>query len=455
MAITANFTVDNTSLDYAGPVNFTDTSTSTLPIVSWDWDFGDGSPHSYVQNPSHVYTKAGLFSVTLTVFDGSVYDTRTIPDFITVNMVANFIAQNNAGIADLTVSFFDISLGEPTAWDWDFGDGSPVSHDQNPSHTYTDTGTYTITLTVDGTTGSDSTILVITAIMVGRFRGSPRLGYNPLVVYFRDKSTGSPSPVAWLWNFGDGQISTEQNPVHQYTSADTYTVTLTITNANSSLVITKQAYITVRTLKADLITAIKTAADTYGDTDTARTLGTNGTDWERVDGKYQEAEVVIQGIAEAMTDRTIRFDGPFNSLIKLITDFVTPKQINLNNIFGVMIGDVIGVDESTFNNSGFNITGVPINEFEYGVTGDQPVNTETPTPIETTIGPYKNDYNIEKTIWKIQAGVKDRMPLDATENKSGLVRTGLSVALIPSPTDDFERQINDLIIDLKNSGLLS
>jgi len=80
---------------------------------------------------------------------------------------------------------------------------------------------------------------------VANFSGTPTSGSSPLTVTFTDLSTGS--PTAWSWNFGDGGTATTQNPGHQYTTAGTYTVTLTASNSCGSDGETKTGYITVTT----------------------------------------------------------------------------------------------------------------------------------------------------------------------------------------------------------------
>jgi PKD repeat protein len=73
------------------------------------------------------------------------------------------------------------------------------------------------------------------------FTGSPTSGAAPLTVDFTDTSTGSPS--GWSWNFGDGGTSTLQNPSHTYTSASTYSVSLTATNSGGSNTFTRANYV--------------------------------------------------------------------------------------------------------------------------------------------------------------------------------------------------------------------
>lgn len=73
------------------------------------------------------------------------------------------------------------------------------------------------------------------------FTGSPTSGAAPLTVDFTDTSTGSPS--SWSWNFGDGGTSTLKNPSHTYTSASTYSVSLTATNSGGSNTFTRANYV--------------------------------------------------------------------------------------------------------------------------------------------------------------------------------------------------------------------
>jgi PKD repeat protein len=81
------------------------------------------------------------------------------------------------------------------------------------------------------------------AIMTANFSATPVDGAAPLSVQFTDSSTGL--ITSWLWDFGDGNQSTEQSPLHQYTEAGTYTVKLTISNEAATDIETKTDYITV------------------------------------------------------------------------------------------------------------------------------------------------------------------------------------------------------------------
>ncbi|MDX1994988.1 MAG: PKD domain-containing protein [bacterium] len=139
------------------------------------------------------------------------------------------------GTAPLTVQFTDTSTGEVTGWLWDFGDGT-TSTEQNPSHTYNAAGTYTATLTVSGPGGtsepSTTTINVLAGAPTASFTTDVTEGTAPLTVQFTDTSTGE--VTGWLWDFGDGTTSTEQNPVHTYEAAGTYTATLTVSGSGGT-----------------------------------------------------------------------------------------------------------------------------------------------------------------------------------------------------------------------------
>lgn len=180
--------------------------------------------------------------------------------------VAAFTGSPTSGTEPLTVNFTDESTGSITSWSWNFGDGGS-STSQNPSHQYTSSGTYTVTLTVTGPGGSDDEIksnyITVNPCVnpVAGFSGNPTSGDYPLDVTFTNSSTGATS---YSWNFGDGGTSTAANPTHQYTSAGTYTVTLTATNACGSDDEIKTGYITVTTPPCDPPIADFTGSPTSG-----------------------------------------------------------------------------------------------------------------------------------------------------------------------------------------------
>ncbi|MCP3917374.1 MAG: PKD domain-containing protein, partial [bacterium] len=143
--------------------------------------------------------------------------------------------------------FSDLSTGEVTSWSWDFGDGN-TSTVQNPGHNYALSGNYTVALTATGPGGSDTEtktayVSVNAATPVPEFMGNPTSGTAPLAVSFTDLSTGE--ITSWSWDFGDGNLSTEQNPSHTYTASGVHSVSLSVTGPGGADTETKPGYITV------------------------------------------------------------------------------------------------------------------------------------------------------------------------------------------------------------------
>ncbi|MDD4248563.1 MAG: PKD domain-containing protein, partial [Methanosarcina sp.] len=150
--------------------------------------------------------------------------------------VANFTSNVTEGYAPLDVQFNDTSTGTPTSWQWNFGDGSANSTEQNATHTFTDVGIYHVTLTV-AEDGNNSTITkditVLNAPVAADFTSNVTIGTVPLSVHFYDASTGS--PTSWQWNFGDGSPnSTERDPPHTFTDIGVFHVTLTVMKDGAS-----------------------------------------------------------------------------------------------------------------------------------------------------------------------------------------------------------------------------
>jgi PKD repeat protein len=249
--IIADFSADVLSGVCPLIVQFTDDSIGNP--TGWLWDFGDGNT-SDEQNPSHQYIVPGTYTVSLTASKTGSSDSITKTNYITATeyvppINAAFHANIFSGDYPLSVNFTDDSTGSPVVWSWSFGDGG-TSALQNPSHIYTAEGTYTVTLIASkpGSTDTEIKIAYITVsapapAVVANFTADVVSGDAPLTVNFTDTSSGS--PVTWLWDFGDTSSSTLQNPIHEYSSAGTYTVTLTASKPGSSDDEVKTNYITV------------------------------------------------------------------------------------------------------------------------------------------------------------------------------------------------------------------
>jgi thermitase len=239
----ANFSA--TPLEGKAPLTvvFTDLSVSDDGISSWFWSFGDGAS-STQRNPTHTYSKAGSYTVSLTVRDpdGDSH-TKTRASYIVVSDTsaeADFSAAPVSGDEPLKVSFTDLSTSGDSisSWLWDFGDGV-TSSEQNPAHTYIQDGLYTVSLTITGVDGSSHTKIKANCITVrdtspeADFAAVPS-SHEPLAVAFTDLSASYDGIASWVWDFGDGMTSTNQNPQHAYSRSGTYDVTLEVVDQDGS-----------------------------------------------------------------------------------------------------------------------------------------------------------------------------------------------------------------------------
>jgi len=236
-------------------VVFTDTSTGG-EIDTWLWSFGDGVTSS-LQSPTHTYTAAGAYTVTLAVSGPGGSDAISQTDYVTVYAPAQaaFTAAPMSGPVPLEVAFTNTSSGDHDTSLWAFGDGL-TSTLERPTHTYTAAGTYTVTLTVDGLGGTDTIsrsdyITGYTPVRAG-FNATPTIGYAPLTVTFTNTSTGDYDTS--LWAFGDDSTSSSERPTHTYMAMGTYGVTLTVSGPGGTSSVSRPDYVTVHA-RPEVLTA--------------------------------------------------------------------------------------------------------------------------------------------------------------------------------------------------------
>lgn len=119
-------------------VTFTDTSTGSP--IGWQWNFGDGTPLVYTQNPVHLYSVNGVYSVTLTVI-GSGGDHSSVTQLVDVH--APFFTVTTTGAAQtLTVNSWGFSV--PTIVDWGDGSTQSLAGTSLRTHVYALANTYTV-----------------------------------------------------------------------------------------------------------------------------------------------------------------------------------------------------------------------------------------------------------------------------------------------------------------------
>lgn len=223
----------------------TDSSDPDGSIVSYDWNFGDGTiAMDAGPSPSHTYAVNGSYSVTMTVTDDAG---ATASDSTTANIGA---APNEVPVADANgpytgavgslVQFDGSGSSDPdgsiVSYQWDFGDGS-TGTGVSPVHSYNSDGSFTVTLTVTDDAAATDTDTTSAIIGVGNQppqadANGPYSGSVGVAVQFDGSGSSDPEagPLTYAWDFGDGSVGFDVSPSHSYSAAGTYNVTLTVTD---------------------------------------------------------------------------------------------------------------------------------------------------------------------------------------------------------------------------------
>lgn len=210
---------------------------------------------------------SGIHTVRLIITDiNGCTDSSATKQFTITGPTALFkVGVNGGGCKGSQVQFTDASIpsvGTINKWSYDFGDGSPISTQQNPKHSYADTGLYTVKITVKDDMNCDDTF--DTTVLITKpasFFSTAQTTFCPgAPLPFKDSSTGT--GLQYHWYFGDGGTDSVQNPSHIYPPGkdSVYTVKLLVTDTvGCSDSLTRTKYIITKAPKP-LYTAKDTVA---------------------------------------------------------------------------------------------------------------------------------------------------------------------------------------------------
>jgi PKD repeat protein len=250
-APTASFTATASPLQVA--LNASGSTDADGTIVSYAWDFGDGSTGTGVTT-SKAYAAAGTYTVTLTVTDddGATATSSqqvTVPD-VPANQAptASFTATASPLQVALNASASTDPDGTIASYAWDFGDGT-TGTGVTTTKTYAAEGTYTVTLTVTDDQGAIGTTTQQVVVPPIPPNGAPTASFtataSPLQVALN--ASGSTDAdgtiVSYAWDFGDGSTGTGVTTSKTYAAAGTYTVTLTVTDDDGATGTSSQSVI--------------------------------------------------------------------------------------------------------------------------------------------------------------------------------------------------------------------
>ncbi|MFH2141364.1 MAG: M4 family metallopeptidase [Bacteroidota bacterium] len=323
--VVSDFSADITeSCAYPFTVNFSNLSVNG---ITYSWDFGDGN-NSILVNPSHTYSSLGTYTVTLSADGGTCGDDIEIKtSYIEIDTTLPCIvmmpssgsathyscngtlydtggpSSNYPDQTDVTYTISPLGATQITlnilSFDFEAGSGSTCDYDYLAFYDGPNTTSPLINSTYYcNTTGSPGTITSTGGVItIRQFSDQAVSGsgfeldwqcslptappsasfFAPVTttcdgfVSFIDQSTQG--PISWLWDFGDGNTSTQQNPVHTYYASGTYTVMLTATNNNGSDQYIQNNYITVNLLVDPIATG-----DTICENETATLTATGSGD---------------------------------------------------------------------------------------------------------------------------------------------------------------------------------
>ncbi len=216
----------------AGPVNFTDLSSSGAgDVLFWEWDFDDGNS-SELQNPNHIYQTPGMRVVSLVAEDINECKDTLVQEFSYLPAPPIIIIEPSSffGCAPANIFFNNLSVPIDSTYDilWDFGDGN-FSTEISPTHVYEETGTYDVSLSIVSPIGCGISKDFQSLIEVD-FKPEANFTFSPdeptslnRTVQFDDESVNA---VKWQWEFGDQGAAFEQNPSFTFRDTGVHVVQL-------------------------------------------------------------------------------------------------------------------------------------------------------------------------------------------------------------------------------------
>ncbi|WP_375579654.1 PKD domain-containing protein [Marivirga tractuosa] len=248
----ANFSVSKESVLKGSSVSFEDKSSGNP--YQWEWVFEGGNPNTSTdQNPVVTYETVGTYRATLTASNENSSDKIIKENLITVfdKLEAGFTASETVVAEGSSISFTDNSTLDPDKWEWVFEGGDPnTSNQENPTVVYHNPGIYSVTLTASNDQTSNQIveedfITVLEKVEAG-FSASETSIVEGNSITFTDESLNNPDSWEWVFEGGNPNTSTDQNPTVLFETPGVYNVSLIASNATSSDTEEKQNFVTVK-----------------------------------------------------------------------------------------------------------------------------------------------------------------------------------------------------------------
>lgn len=236
------------------PFTFKADITTYDEVISYLWDFGDGSTASE-ESPKHTYTQTGTYTVSLTITTkGGCTEKVTLPEAVKVGTLPHpdFTADETSACADPGIQFRNLSTNAD-GFRWEFSDGS-TSNEREPKHKFEGVGPIDVTL-IAINNGCENKITKTSFVTikpsVSKFAYAPNCN-NRLQYTFTDRSIGAQT---WEWDFGDNSalFNGQNPPAHTFPGLGTYYVKLKTTNGACTY--TRTDTITIEEIKPEISTS--------------------------------------------------------------------------------------------------------------------------------------------------------------------------------------------------------
>ncbi|MCI5054537.1 MAG: PKD domain-containing protein, partial [Flavobacteriales bacterium] len=303
-------------------VNFINTSTNG---ISYEWDFGDGSPINTTNSPAHTYTSAGLFDATLIATNNgtcNIKDTLSIQILVNPGTPVTALFDDSVVCLNQAVHITNNSTAN-MLYEWYMGDGTTFNDSIIFEYPYASTGSYNVTLivvdTVCGFSDTLTKLIDIPGNIIAGLTATPTQGCVPLAVNFQDTSTGTGPLSQNIWLFGDGSVPVVNNlnPIHTFTITGQFTTSLIVIDSSTcNIADTATVVITVGTS-----TPVVAAFDLIQDPDCKklRLVGENNSTGDSINVIY-EWDMGDGTIYTDSTDVTYQYFGAGTYTITLIAE---------------------------------------------------------------------------------------------------------------------------------------
>ena len=267
--------------------------------------------------------------------------------------VADFSIETNFDCAPATIQFINGSSPNTTEWLWTFDGGSPnTATVENPAITFNDPGTHTVTLTASNAVGSSMFSINIT------LGGAPVIGFgssvNELTTTFTNQTMDA---ITFSWDFGDGNSSIEENPIHTYDEPGNYTVILSATNACGTTTLSQQVEVVgqeaVASFTSSEVNGCLPFTVTFEDTSTGSPTGWNWTFLGGIPSTSTEQNPTVVYNSAGTFDVNLEVTNPAGTSSVEQTSYITVSENPMADFIVTvnMDGNVDFINNSNFGDS--------------------------------------------------------------------------------------------------------